>query len=95
MGETRNAYKILVGKYEQKRPFGRRRLGWKNDSKIDCKEIAWEVVFCDEYIYWVCSLCLAHRWKHSQSCFSYFYFSYSIRHFQICLFFQYIKGIIA
>jgi hypothetical protein len=29
MGEMRNAYKILVGKSEQKRPFGRSRSIWK------------------------------------------------------------------
>jgi hypothetical protein len=28
MGETRNAYRILVGKPEEKRPIGRRRHRW-------------------------------------------------------------------
>jgi hypothetical protein len=28
MGELRNAYKILVGKREGKRPLGRRRRRW-------------------------------------------------------------------
>jgi hypothetical protein len=40
-GVKRNAYRILVGKPEGKRPLGRPRHGWKNDMKIDLKEIGW------------------------------------------------------
>jgi hypothetical protein len=29
MGEMRNAYKILIGKSERKRPLGRPRLRWE------------------------------------------------------------------
>jgi hypothetical protein len=29
MGEERDAYRILVGKPEGKRPLGRPRLGWR------------------------------------------------------------------
>jgi hypothetical protein len=36
MMEKRNAYRILVGKPEGKRPLGRRR-GWVNNIKIDFK----------------------------------------------------------
>jgi hypothetical protein len=32
-GEKRNAYKILVGKPEGKRPLGRRRHKWVNNIK--------------------------------------------------------------
>jgi hypothetical protein len=32
MGETRNAYRILVGKPEGKRPLGRPRRGWVNNN---------------------------------------------------------------
>jgi hypothetical protein len=35
MGETRNAYRILVGKPEGKRPLGRPRRRWVENIKID------------------------------------------------------------
>jgi hypothetical protein len=34
MGETRNAYWILVGKPEGKRPLGRRKCRWVDNIKI-------------------------------------------------------------
>jgi hypothetical protein len=34
-GEKRNAYRILVGKPEGKRPLGRRRLRWVDNIKMD------------------------------------------------------------
>jgi hypothetical protein len=34
MGETRNAYRILVGKPEGKRPLGRLRRRWVDNNKI-------------------------------------------------------------
>jgi hypothetical protein len=39
MGETRNAYRILVGKPEGKRPLGRQRRRWVNNIKIDLREM--------------------------------------------------------
>jgi hypothetical protein len=33
--ETRNAYRILVGKPEGKRPLGRPRCRWVNNIKMD------------------------------------------------------------
>jgi hypothetical protein len=39
MGETRNAYGILVGKPEAKRPLGRPRRRWVDNIKIDLREI--------------------------------------------------------
>jgi hypothetical protein len=42
MGETRNAYWILVGNPEGKRPQGRPRSRWVDNSKIDLREIGWD-----------------------------------------------------
>jgi hypothetical protein len=41
MGETRNAYRILVGKPEGKRPLERPRCGWVDNIKMDLREIGW------------------------------------------------------
>jgi hypothetical protein len=37
MWEERNAYKILVGKPEGKRPLGRHRCRWEDNTKMDLK----------------------------------------------------------
>jgi hypothetical protein len=42
MGENRNAYRILVGMPEGKRPLGRRR--WVDNVKMDLREIGWDGV---------------------------------------------------
>jgi hypothetical protein len=42
MGEKRNAYMILVGKSEGKRPLGRRRRRWVDNIKMDLREIGWD-----------------------------------------------------
>jgi hypothetical protein len=39
MGEKRNAYKILMGKPEGKRPMGWPRRRWVDNIKIDLREI--------------------------------------------------------
>jgi hypothetical protein len=41
MGEKRNAYRLLVGKPEGKRPLGRPRSRWVDDIKIYLLEIGW------------------------------------------------------
>jgi hypothetical protein len=45
MVEKRNAYRILVGKPEGKRPLGRPRRRWVNNIKMDLREIGWGVVW--------------------------------------------------
>jgi hypothetical protein len=40
-GEKKNAYRILVGKPDGKRPLGRPRPGWEDNIKIDCRGIGW------------------------------------------------------
>jgi hypothetical protein len=44
MGETRNAYRILVGKPEGKRPLGRPRRRLVDNIKRDIREIGWDGV---------------------------------------------------
>jgi hypothetical protein len=41
-GEKRNAYRILVGNPERKRPLGRPRRRWVNSMKMDLREIGWD-----------------------------------------------------
>jgi hypothetical protein len=42
IGEKRNAYKILVGKPEEKRPLGRPRCRWVDNIKMDLRGIGWD-----------------------------------------------------
>jgi hypothetical protein len=39
LGKMRNAYKILIGKTEGKRPLGRHRRRWDNNIKMDHTEL--------------------------------------------------------
>jgi hypothetical protein len=41
MGAKRNAYRILVGKSEGRRPLGRQRRRWMDNTKEDLREIGW------------------------------------------------------
>jgi hypothetical protein len=42
MGEKRNAYRILMGMPEGKRPLGRPRCMWVDNIKMDLREIGWD-----------------------------------------------------
>jgi hypothetical protein len=44
MGEIRNAYNILVGRPEGKRPLGKLTRRWEDNITMDLKEIGWEGV---------------------------------------------------
>jgi len=39
--EGRGAYRVLVGKPEGKRPFGRPRYRWEDNSKMDLQEVGY------------------------------------------------------
>jgi hypothetical protein len=41
-GEKRNAYRILVGNPEGKRPLGRPRRRWVDNIKMNLREIGWD-----------------------------------------------------
>jgi hypothetical protein len=40
-GEKKNAYRLLVGKPEGKRPLGRPRRRWVDNIKLDLGEVGW------------------------------------------------------
>jgi hypothetical protein len=44
MGEVRNAYKILGGKSEEKRPLGRRGRTLEDNIRMDLRDTEWEDV---------------------------------------------------
>jgi hypothetical protein len=41
MGEKRNAYRLLVGKHEGRRPLGRPRRRWLDNIRMDLAEVGW------------------------------------------------------
>jgi hypothetical protein len=55
MGETRNAYRILVGKPEEERPLGRQRRRWVDNITIDLREIGWGCMIEDIGIFFATS----------------------------------------
>ena len=42
MEQSRNAYRVLVGKPEGKRPSGRPRRRWEDNFKMDLKEVGYD-----------------------------------------------------
>jgi hypothetical protein len=44
MGDMRNAYRLLVGKPEGKRPLGRPRRRWVDNIRMDLGEVGWDDV---------------------------------------------------
>jgi hypothetical protein len=42
-GERRGAYRVLAGIPEGRRPLGRPRRRWKNNIKMDLREVGWGV----------------------------------------------------
>jgi hypothetical protein len=41
MGAGRGAYRILVGRPEGRRPLGRPRHRWEDDTKMDLQKVGW------------------------------------------------------
>jgi hypothetical protein len=46
VGKKKNAYNILVGKREGKRPLGQPRHRWEDNIKMDLREIGWATIDC-------------------------------------------------
>jgi len=44
MGESKDVYRVLVGKPAGKRPLGGHRSGWKDNIKMDFQEVGYEGV---------------------------------------------------
>jgi hypothetical protein len=59
-GEKRNAYRLLVGKPEGKRPLGRQRRRWVDNIKMDLGEIGW--VGVEVLLLTNCAVAYAYSW---------------------------------
>jgi hypothetical protein len=44
IGENRNAYRLLMGKPEGKRPLGRSRRRWVDNIRMNLGEVGWGIV---------------------------------------------------
>ena len=42
MEQSRNAYRVLMGKPEEKKPLGRPRRRWEDNTKMDLREVGCE-----------------------------------------------------
>jgi hypothetical protein len=52
-GDNRNAYRVLLGKHEGKRPLGRPRDQWEDNIKVDIKKIGVDYIWPRIDIWWV------------------------------------------
>jgi hypothetical protein len=57
MGNKRNAYRLLVGKPEVKRPLGRPRRRWVDNIRMDLGEVGWR------YVDWIGLAKDTNRWR--------------------------------
>jgi hypothetical protein len=57
MGEKRNAYRLLVGKPEGKRPLGRSRRRWMDNIMMDLGKVGWG------YVDWIDLAQDRNRWR--------------------------------
>jgi hypothetical protein len=50
MGWRRGVYRVLVGKFERKRPLERARLRWEDNIKMDLQEVGCAGMDCIELV---------------------------------------------
>jgi hypothetical protein len=50
-GESRVEYRFLVGKFEGTRALGKQRRGWKNNIKMDVKEV--RLALTASFLFWI------------------------------------------
>jgi hypothetical protein len=41
MGDTRGAYRVLMGRPEGKKPLGKPSHRWEDNIKVDLQEVGW------------------------------------------------------
>ena len=46
-GDSRSAYRVLVGKPEGRRPLERPRIKWEDNIKMDLREVGWGMDWID------------------------------------------------
>jgi hypothetical protein len=57
MGEKRNAYRLLVGKPEGRRPIGRPKRRWLDNIRMDLVEVGWD------HVVWIGLSQVRDRWR--------------------------------
>jgi hypothetical protein len=57
MGEKRNAYRLLMGNPEGRRPLGRPRRRWVDNIRMELVEVGWDDVD------WICLAKDRNRWR--------------------------------
>ena len=50
MEQSRNTYRVLVGKLEGKRPLGRPSRRWEDNIKIDLREVGCDSGYCIDLV---------------------------------------------